>query len=129
MDVIFKTKGLSPSPSHYKIKNDILPTRSNIYGLIDKSPRRTILGEIEHQAKLNKRPSVGSYKLNFEKLEARTHNGKMDTSDRLGYLDEIEFKSRNSPGYYDKKLTLTSVKIKNCIILPEAKNKVVVEKK
>jgi len=116
LDYIIKTKRLLPSPSQYKIKSDILPTRSNIYGLNDKSPRRTVLGEIEHRAKLHKRPGVGAYELKYDKLEARTHNGPMDKSDRLGYLDEIEFHSKNSPGFYDKKLSLTTVKAKNCII-------------
>lgn len=52
----------------------------------------------------------------------------MDKSDRVGYLDEIEFKSKNSPGFYDKKLTLTTEKTRNCIISPETKNKVVIDR-
>ena len=48
LDSILRSKKLVPSPSQYKIKNDILPVRKNIYSLADKSPRRTIMMEIEY---------------------------------------------------------------------------------
>ena len=53
----------------------------------------------------------------------------MDKSDRVGYLDELEWRSKNSPGHYDKKYSLTAAKIKHAVIMPDNKDKVVIDRK
>ena len=53
----------------------------------------------------------------------------MDKSDIVSQLDELQFKSRNSPGFYELKTTLTTKKSKAAIILPDNKEKVVINRK
>lgn len=52
----------------------------------------------------------------------------MEKSDRVGYLDELEWRSKNSPGHYEKKYSLTTKKSKHAIILPDNKEKVVINR-
>ena len=52
----------------------------------------------------------------------------MDKSDRVGYLDELEWRSKNSPGHYEKKYSLTSKKIRSTVIAPDNKDKVVINR-
>jgi hypothetical protein len=87
--------------------------------------------EIEHKSKLSayKRPGVGAYKPDITKIKNRTIAGVMEKSDRVGYLDELEWRSKNSPGHYDKKYSLTSAKIKHAVILPDNKDKIVIDRK
>ena len=116
LDTVLKQKKLVPSPSQYKIKNDILPAKSNIYPLTDKSPRRTILDEIEHNAKIQKRPGIGAYTINLDQVKPKPKVSPWDRSDRIGYLDEIQYKAKNSPGFYDKSHKLTTTKVKHVVI-------------
>ena len=86
--------------------------------------------EIEHKSKLpfNKRPGVGAYKPDLNKVKARLVGGVMEKTDRVGYLDELEWRSKNSPGHYDKKYHLTSEKVRHAVIMPDNKDKVVINR-
>jgi hypothetical protein len=52
----------------------------------------------------------------------------MEKSDRVGYLDELEWRSKNSPGHYEKKYHLTSEKVRHAVIMPDNKDKVVINR-
>jgi hypothetical protein len=123
LDALLKTKKMIPSPSQYLTEVNILPQSQNIYHLNDKQPRRTILGEIEHKAKLHKAPHLGQYKLKYESIEPRLPGGPVEKSDKPGALDDIEFRAKNTPLFYEKKYSQTLSKPKHAIIAPIPKKK------
>ena len=49
---------------------------------------------------------MAKYDLKYHRVESKAvlGGGLEDKSARIGYLDEIEFHSKNTPGFYEKKL-------------------------
>jgi hypothetical protein len=79
--------------------------------------------EIEHKSKLFKSPGAATYKVSYAAVHERTKSGLMEKSEKVSYLDDLEWLSKNTPGFYEKKHTLTTEKSPRAIILPEKTNK------
>jgi hypothetical protein len=79
--------------------------------------------EIEHKAKLYKAPPLGQYKINMDQVEQRAPGGSVEKQDKLGHLNDIEYRSKNGPGFHDKKYSLTLIKPKHAMIMPLPKKK------
>ena len=97
LDVALKQKSLVPAPSHYKLDHIapiVDPKRHN--PITARSPRITEAMEIEKTAKKHKRPSIGTYN---PKVKERLLLGYQPKSDRVGYIEDAQFKAKASPGY------------------------------
>ena len=95
LDSVIKLKRTIPGPSAYKTEMSMLLFRHN--PIVNKSPRHCEGALVEIREKKHKRPGVGAHHIRF--VEPRVIGGKSDKSDRIGYLDEVMFKAKTTPGY------------------------------
>lgn len=97
LDSALKQKSLVPAPSHYKLDHIapiVDPKRHN--PITARSPRVTEAGEIERMAKKHKRPSIGTYN---PMVKEKVLLGYQPKSDRVGYIEDAQFKAKAGPGF------------------------------
>lgn len=106
LDRLMKQGKVTPSPSTYNLNVSIIPKSQNIYSLKDKSERLTEAQQIEKEYKKHKFPGPNQYNTNnFSKMSnyRRPIVDPWAKAERIGYLHEIEWKSKNTPGFYEIK--------------------------
>ena len=105
LDTVLAAKKMVPSPSQYKIRTTFEPPEhTKTFGnpVTSRSPRITDTEQIAITGKRQKRPGVGQYTLNFNRVEKRAQFGPVPKEDRVGYIEDAMYKAKNSPGFGDK---------------------------
>ena len=112
LDDILRQKKIVPPPNQYTVAKDFT-IKAN--AIVNKSPRITLAGSIENQAKKDKYPAPDHYKINRKQVstEGRTLGCFNFKSDRSGFLDECQLigKEVHQP-YFDKNWKSVDKKLK-----------------
>ena len=94
LDGYLRSKSIVPSPDKYNIAKDLVIKQNPMH---QKSPRKLYTDEIARFWKINQRPDMGTYQLNFKLTDRKLEGCFNFKSDRSGYLEEASLIGKEKP--------------------------------
>uniref|UniRef100_A0A7S3FZ33 Uncharacterized protein n=1 Tax=Strombidium rassoulzadegani TaxID=1082188 RepID=A0A7S3FZ33_9SPIT len=120
LDDVLRQKKDVPPPNTYNINRELSIKQNMMHA---KSPRVTMVGEIQKTQKKNSFPEPASYKLSTTLIDRRPKGCFNFKSDRNGYIEECYLIGKNSPLVFDKQYSQVdpNPKYPKCYKPPEKK--------